>query len=246
MAPTNPPTPSNPIHSIASDAVRETLGKSSDVDSCTTLTKRIDALLEEAIVSYQADGAGMACRAGCNFCCHLRVMVYPHEAIALFRYLRSRMPKEQSAAVRNRITDNAARIGKLDREGRMPANLPCAFLVDGACSAYEARPATCAGYHSLSRERCEDAFHSRETSQTRSAMDATGASDTVPMLQGLRFVATALDDGLDAGLAVSGLSAVRIELHTALAALLRNPSLIERWRSGRDLVKATDARGAQC
>ncbi len=155
------------------------------------------------------------------------------------------MPKEQSEAVRQRITANAATIAKLDRENRMPPNLPCAFLVDGACSVYEARPATCSGYHSLSRERCEEAFQARETTQTPGAMDATGASDTVPMLQGLRFVAAALDEGLDAGLTASGLSNVRIELHTALAALLKNPALIERWRSGRDLMKSPDARGIQ-
>jgi hypothetical protein len=40
-----------------------------------------------------------------------------------------------------------------------------------------------------------------------------------------------------AALAATGLSSTRIELHTALAALIRNPALIERWRSGRALLK---------
>lgn len=228
----------NPVQSVAAAAVNQTLGKSSDVDSCVALTQLVDELLGQALESFSADDSRIACRAGCNFCCHLRVMVYPHEAIALFRYLRSKMPKDTGDVVRKRIADNAALIAKLNRENRMPPNSPCAFLVDGVCSAYEVRPGTCSGYHSLSRERCEEAFEARESSQTAGAMDAGAASDTVPVLQGLRFVAVSLDEGLDEGLAAVGLSARRIELHTALAALIRNPSLIERWRGGRELLKA--------
>jgi hypothetical protein len=101
--------------------------------------------------------------------------------------------------------------------------MACAFLVNGQCSAYPVRPGACAGYHSLSREQCE-----------RDTADKAG---TIPMLQGLHHVATSLDEGLDQALTARGLSATRIELHTALAALIRNPALIERWRAGRTLLK---------
>lgn len=221
----------NPIHSITAEVVEATLGKASDVDSCVALGKRINTLLSQAVESFEADGAGIACRPGCNFCCYLRVMVYPHEAIALFRHLRSKMPKEQADVVRKRITANAAQLS------RIPSNTPCAFLVDGMCSAYEARPGTCSAYHSLSRDRCEAAFNARETTKRAGEMNASSEGDTVPLLEGLRYVATSIDEGLDAALAARGLSSTRIELHTALAALLKNPALIERWRSGRDLVK---------
>lgn len=59
----------------------------------------------------------------------------------------------------------------------------------------------------------------------------------IPMLQSLHHVATSLDEGLDQALAATGLSSMRVELHSALAALIRNPALIERWRSGRTLLK---------
>src|SRR5262245_10061808 len=127
------------------EAVAATLGASTDVDACVTLAAHIDKLIEQAMESFQAEGAGIACRAGCNFRCHLRVMVFPHEAIALFRYLGSRMPKEQAQVVRQRVLENAAQIAALAREGRSATNLACAFLVDGKCSAYEARPAACSG-----------------------------------------------------------------------------------------------------
>ena len=130
-------------------AVSATLGTSSDVDACVTLATRIDRLIEQATASLEADGAGIACRKGCNFCCHLRVMLFPHEAIALFRHLGSRMPKEQADIVRKRL---------LAPEGRA-SHQACAFLIDGQCSAYEARPAACSGYHSLSKEKCEESYN---------------------------------------------------------------------------------------
>lgn len=196
---------------FAFDAVRATLGHSTDVDSCVALTERIDTLTTQALEFFQREGVGsVACGKGCSFCCHLRVMVYPHEAIALFRYLNSRIPEEQAVGIRKRLMESAKRVAP---------GMACAFLVEGECSAYAARPGACAGYHSLSREKCE-----------------RGDSD-IPMLQGLHHVATSLDDGLDQALAAAGLSSLRIELHAALAALIRNPALIERWRSGRPLLK---------
>jgi hypothetical protein len=175
------------------------------------LTERIAALTSQALEFFQREGVGnVACGKGCSFCCHLRVMVYPHEAIALFRYLNSRIPREKAVSIRKRLTENAKRVAQ---------GMACAFLVEGECAAYPARPGACAGYHSLSREKCE-----------------RGDSD-IPMLQGLHHVATSLDEGLDQALAATNLSSTRIELHTALAALIRNPALIERWRSGRTLLK---------
>ncbi len=204
------------------DAVRATLGKSTDVDSCVQLATRIDALMTQATEYFRNEGAGIACRAGCSFCCHLRVMVLPHEAIALFRFLGSRMSAEQAEGVRRRVLENAAHAG----EGRDVAPAACAFLVEGTCSAYDARPSACSGYHSLSKERCQDAYENRG--------DAPAG---IPMSQATRHVAASLDEGMQEGLAAIGLSGVRMELHTAVAALIRNPGLSQRWRTGRPLMK---------
>jgi hypothetical protein len=55
----------------------------------------------------------------------------------------------------------------------------------------------------------------------------------------LQVVATALEDGVDAALRTQGLGQERIELHTAVAALLADPALIARWRAGRPLLPPT-------
>jgi hypothetical protein len=221
------PEDSGSAQRFAIDAVRETLGASTDVDSCVALARRVDGLMTQALEYFRKEGAGIACRAGCSFCCHLRVMVRPHEAIALFRHLGSNMPAELAEGVRRRLLENAATLAKLRSEGRA-ASLPCAFLVEGKCSAYEARPAACSGYHSLSVERCEKAYDSTE-----------GPPEAIPVLKAMEHVAVCLDEGMDDGLSAAGLSKERIELQTAVAALIRNPALTQRWRSGRTLLKDT-------
>jgi hypothetical protein len=205
-------SPADSAQQFGFAAVNATLGASSDVDACVTLASSIDQLIEQAAASLEADGAGIACRTGCNFCCHLRVMLFPHEAIALFRYLGSRMPKERADVVRKRLL------------AHRPANQACAFLIDGQCSAYEARPAACSGYHSLSKEKCEESYN-----------NGGNLPAGIPVLKALGFVASALDEGMEQGLNAAGLSATRVELHAAVAALIRNPALIQRWRSGREL-----------
>jgi hypothetical protein len=209
---------------FASNAVRETLDVSSDVDSCAALAANIDALIDQAFEHFQKDGAGIACRAGCNFCCHLRVMVYPHEAIALFRYLGSRMPPEQATAVRKRVLENADNLRKASREARAAPRTACAFLIDGRCGAYEVRPGACAGYHSLSRDHCEKTHN-----------DPVASPEGMPVLKALRYITEEMAEGLDEALTAASLSGTRVELQTAVAALIRNPSLIARWRAGREL-----------
>jgi len=207
------------VQDFASQAVRSTLGQSTDVDACVALVGQIAQLLDQAANHLQGGGARLACRTGCNFCCHLRVSVLPHEAIALFRYLQSRMPAAAAAAeqVRVRVRHNVRTAPTAPRA--------CAFLVDGECAAYEVRPSACAAYHSMSRERCEQSF-----------LDPGVPSGTVA-LQGLQAVALAMEAGVNAAVKAEGLSNIPSELHTAVAALLANPALIARWRAGRPLVK---------
>ena len=106
-------------------------------------------------------------------------------------------------------------------------------LADEALTYFStARPAACSGYHSLSRQRCEDAHFNTDT------------FEGIPMSQAFNYVAAALQGGVDQGLARLGLSAARFELHAAVAALLRNPGTIQRWRSGRTLLKEDGSRAA--
>jgi Fe-S-cluster containining protein len=218
--------PLPPVQQFAARAVRDTLGRGTDVDSCVALVGRVDHLLEQAAQHLPDGSASLACRAGCNFCCHLQVQVLPHEAIALFRYLQSRMAPATADRVRRRIREN---VQASVASGHAVARRACAFLIEGECSAYEARPSACAAYHSVSRQRCEQSFE-----------DPTLPSGTVA-LEALMVVALALEEGINEALQAQGVSHTPIELHTAVAALLANPARIARWRAGRPLLNSSPA-----
>jgi hypothetical protein len=213
------------IYLFGAAAVAETLSRSSDVDTCVALSRRIVRLLSEALEYFREAQAGIACRAGCHFCCHLRVRVYPHEAIALFRHLGT-LPAEVAQQVRERLKANAARLRQAPA-GPTP-QIACAFLVDGQCSAYEVRPSACAAYHSLSREACEREHQG----------DAPAG---IPVSQALMHLDQGLKAGIENALASKGLPHAQVELQTSVAALLAKPALISRWRSGRDWQR--DERG---
>jgi Fe-S-cluster containining protein len=198
------------------------LRRSTDVDSCVALAAQLDERLDATLAEARSLGAPIACQAGCSFCCRARVTVTPHEAIALFRYLRSQISAEKASAIASNVLVNAERIGPLTETEHRSARIPCAFLVDDRCSAYAARPAVCAGYHSLDRNECESSYN-----------NPADLSARIPMLETVRQNHGAMEQGMFKALEELKLSSEPMELHTAVAALLRDPGLISRWRSGR-------------
>lgn len=92
-----------------------------------------------------------ACRAGCAWCCHLRVEVRFADAAHLAR--RARADPRLEARVRATV----ARVEHLDPVARLRAAIPCAFLElkTGACSVYEDRPLACRAYRSRDAGWCQ-------------------------------------------------------------------------------------------
>jgi len=184
--------------------------------SCASLCRRVNELLDGEIAAGRAGGAPVACEAGCNFCCHQRVSVLPHEAIALLTRLRT-LPAEQAAVIERRIAANAGKVDAMSVGEHRRANLTCAFLVDGRCAAYESRPSVCAGFHSLSRARCEHSFnHPQDIGTPRNNRRALLEVDAL---------ADALQAATRAGLEAAGKTSAKLELHQALRALLADGSL---------------------
>jgi Fe-S-cluster containining protein len=222
------------VNDSALDSLRRhtasTLRSRPDTEACATVCRHAVAVIEVEVAARRADGAPIACAPGCAFCCHQRVGVYAHEALALLRQLRA-LPRADAAAIEARIVANARAVDALTVEQHRAANLRCAFLVDGRCAAYEVRPSACARYHSLSRARCEHAFdHPQDVGTPRNSR---------PALAELQAFGDAVAAATEAALADAGLAASKGELHQLLRALLEDPSLIERWSAGDDVATAS-------
>jgi hypothetical protein len=132
--------------------VRGALVDASQAGSLETMFVAIDAVgvscagaFSDALVAAAAadrrrgsDMAGIACRRGCAFCCHVDIDVTPLEAIRLAR----RAPGAGAGA-----RPSARRA-------------PCPLLSDGACTQYDARPYACRAVFSPDAKACEDGFAS--------------------------------------------------------------------------------------
>jgi hypothetical protein len=180
--------------------------------ACAAVCRRLAAVLDAELAAARVAGAGVACAVGCDFCCHLRVTVFPHEARALLRHIRAHLSAGDAAAMEQRIVETARRIESMTIEQHYSARVPCALLVDGRCGAYEVRPSACAAHHSLSRDRCEHAFNHPENSGT--------AKNNRPALLELQVLGDALIAATHSALAELGQPTVRAELHQVLRALL--------------------------
>jgi Fe-S-cluster containining protein len=164
----------------------------------------------------------LACKRGCNYCCHQRVEIRPYEAFVLAEHVRTKTSPKEQADVKNRIAANLERIKPLAPLQHTQAGIACALLVDGACSVYEARPAACRKYYSLSVETCRTAFE----------------HPTEPLIgpledDALRLAGNAVALGYARGIEESGRDATRYELHAALLDALENPKSARRYRDGK-------------
>lgn len=188
------------------------LGRGRDGATCTALCRSLNGTIDREWAAFTDEGAAIACAPGCDYCCHLRVEVFEHEAAALLDHLRMRAAPAEAAAIEQRILGNAERVDGLSAEQHRSAGIPCAFLVAGRCAAHDVRPSACAAYHSLSRERCELSF--------RRPQDIGTARNSRPVLLELQVFGSALIEATQAGRKQAGLEGQQRELHQALRALL--------------------------
>jgi hypothetical protein len=187
-----------------------------DAASCAAVCSTVDSLIDAEFAVQRASGAKIACEAGCIYCCHQRVAVFAHEAVALLHELRKRLPPKDAGDIERRIVANARTIDRWTPEQHRAANLPCALLVEGRCAAYDVRPSACARYHSLSRPRCERAYeHPQDNGTPRNSR---------PALAVLQELGSAVESSLESALVDAGLPTDKRELHQTLRALLEDQS----------------------
>jgi Fe-S-cluster containining protein len=191
------------------------------------------------IAELQADTAAthrvtFACARGCSYCCHLRVEIRPHDAFVLAHHVATKLRGEQRARVVARIDENRRRIAALTPAEHVRAGIPCALLEDGACLAYDARPATCRKYYSLSATVCRKAFE-----------------DTAAPLEGdieheaVRLAGNAIALGYAKGVEDAGYDASLYELHDALHRALTDPRAEKRYRRGKRAFVGSEVTGSR-
>jgi len=181
---------------------------------------RLAALQADAIARTRVE---FACKRGCSYCCHLRVEIRPHEAFTLAHYIATKFDAGHRARMLRRIEENRQRIAPLSPQAHVRAGIACALLDEhGACTAYEARPAACRKYHSMSVDVCRNAFNDTEA-------PLTGEIEH----EDVRLAGNAVALGFAKGLEDAGYDIALYELHDALHRALTDPRSERRYRHGK-------------
>ncbi|CAN5369840.1 hypothetical protein BH23VER1_BH23VER1_22930 [soil metagenome] len=156
------------------------------------------------------------CRAGCSFCCSLRIDVRAHEVFLLARFLKATRSKDEVEAIRQAAEGVREQVQEMTDAQRNASTIPCVLLSDGRCSVYEARPAACRRYFSASATACEALLNN----------PAEPAQIQHPFVQDFgRYVA----NGIHNAFFRSGFDAYSYDLPSALAEALAEPVRELRW-----------------
>jgi Fe-S-cluster containining protein len=166
-----------------------------------------------------ADATTLACRAGCSWCCHFTIDVRAVEVFRILDHLAT-LPLIEQQRIRERIERNARTIEQLNEDERARTNIECAFLNEGQCSIYTARPQTCRNYHATDAAGCQQAFEQPENEDID--------PDFAPLVyqSGRAHV-----EAFAKALADARFDSDVYELNTALNAALNEPSTRSRFLS---------------
>ncbi len=84
-----------------------------------------------------------ACRKGCAHCCHISVTISAVEAAVIGRHAGVKPAQPDSSVHLQTLQDMQQALSEVQKISARTEPLPCPFLVNDACSIYEARPMAC-------------------------------------------------------------------------------------------------------
>lgn len=180
-------------------------------------------------------GATVACKAGCDHCCHQVVGTTAPEALAIVDYVRRAWSSAEVSALATRVADAAERARGLSSAERFSPEHPCPLLNAGQCSVYEVRPLACRGVNSLNERDCATRLREPEA---RAAFLANGSGGK-SYLEPIRAF-HAMSAGLQLGLSeLYRLDMRPLDLTAVLHLLLNGaPSSSSDWLAGRTPFEA--------
>ncbi len=173
-----------------------------------------------------SDVAPIACREGCNFCCHYRISVLPMEAISVAKFVQDRFSADERSALVDRVKKYNETLNVLPAAQRLSRPLPCPFLVSGKCSVYGMRPIACRMHHSTDVDACEKSLENPDY--------------PVPVPSDFRHAATPVLAGLNKGAKMALKKSYDLEYIRAIELLLEDPSVADRWLAGEDAFASAE------
>lgn len=197
------------VRDVAVRALRQLPNSSHAIAFVANLHRGVDLV---AMRSAKA-GPTPECRAGCAYCCRVRVEATEPEIFRISQMLGV-LPPVQFSALVDRLRSHLAQAGAVQGQERQD----CPFLENKLCTIYEVRPATCRKAHSLSVRKCQ-----------MLALE-------LPQNLYLLLHSEALMLGTAEAYRELNLPASPHELVAAVLTALAEPGAKERWYNGQSLL----------
>jgi len=173
---------------------------------------------QQTIDQTLADAPKVGCREGCAHCCYQCVEVTIPEALLVAAHLADPAdPRRQALLARTEA------LASESKQERRRSGRPCPLLVDNRCSVYADRPLMCRSVLAADAEGCRAALES---------IWAGGPDLPVEQFLTAQYLMLGDQAGIRGILKDMGLQHDLVELTEAVAAILRDPGIIERWIAG--------------
>ncbi len=206
-------------------------GERPSFERAAALAQRVMAATSRLTESLllRAEAGAVACRAGCDHCCHQSVGVTPPEALAIVAHLKQTLSADELAALSARMAERVERTRGLSADERFSPQLPCSFLRDGRCSIYDVRPLVCRGMNSLDADDCARRLRDA-AARAEFLARGTGGHCFVEPIQASQAVSAGLQL---CGAELYALDMRPLELTAAVSLLLGADGAVERaWLGG--------------
>jgi len=175
----------------------------------SNLQRGVDHIVQAAI----DQGLEFDCRAGCSYCCNVRVEALAPEIFQISMELKKHSLEYVEELIERLRKHSAATKGVSVLNHR----IPCPFLKENLCSIYHVRPTVCRKAHSFDVEKCE-----RPGSEIPESFDVLLKSE-------------ALMKGTSDAYRQRKLSASGYELGQAVLLALTDETAELRWFRGEDV-----------
>lgn len=219
----------NELEKILFHAIQKKLHqkKSDDLrfhDVILSVFQEVLEFSDSIVKSLEENGQSpkVACRSGCNYCCHSQINIIPIEALLISAFIKTDFTCTEVSALNAGISRiQFLTAGKtLEQVYAIKDELPCLFLKKGKCSIYKIRPSICRSWNSLDSKVCKAAY---ESVDYKSAVTCSPARNFV-------FGTTrALFEQLSQAYS---LQSDTLLLHNAMSDCITNPDSFVQWTKG--------------
>jgi len=206
--------------SINAVSVRASCSIQKCTNACQALAflKSLHSSIDSVVCEPRSFVLTPECKAGCSFCCSVKVEVSDPEALQIAQYVRG-LPQDERAKLIEKLKLTAERKANLTE----PERSDCAFLEASLCSIYTIRPSVCRKAHSLSVKTCEE------------------LAPEIPQNLNLLLQCEVMAAGTNEAFQQNNLHVGNNELSSAVLAALTTVNAAEEWFRGKPLVCAAVA-----